>query len=120
LLAHLALMAEWRNAFGRRAMLLRDVVEKCEERTAGDRIGGAMPYAYPELRSAVRATNPEAHRVNIDVNALGLKMRGYKDRWVDSMRFVKMSRYGDNFWTLEEKAGELRRKHEKAPNKKAE
>jgi putative DNA primase/helicase len=96
-----ALLTAWRNTFGKRPMLLRDVVVKCDERTAGMRIEGAMPYTYPELRAAVQGTNPEAHRMSINVNALGQKMRHYKDQWINGMRFTKQERSGEVLWCAE-------------------
>ena len=118
-LAQEALLAEWRNVFGKRLMLLRDVAAKCEERTAGERVGGAMPYTYGELRAAVQATNHEAHRQNIDLHALGQKMRQYKDQWVGGMRFVKVERSGETLWNAEASSEGLRTKpkgYQKKPN----
>jgi len=109
-LAQEALLTEWRNVFGKRLMLLRDVVAKCEERTAGERVGGAMPYTYSELRAAVQATNHEAHRMNIELHALGQKMRQYKDQWVGGMRFTKTERSGETLWFAEATGEKLRTK----------
>jgi len=108
-LAQVALLAQWRDTFGRTGMLLRDVVAKCEEKTAGanfDQEGDrAMRYTYSELRSAVVATNPEAHRRGIDLNALGQKMRSYKDQWVGGMRVTRREQSQEILWYVEVEGG---------------
>jgi putative DNA primase/helicase len=98
-IAHQALMEQWHNVFGTRAVLLRDVVAKCNEVVAGmgsDTLSGR--YVYYELRSAVQATDPEVHRRDVDVSAFGYKMRHYRDRWIDGMCFAKRISGGDMLW----------------------
>lgn len=102
-LAQEALLAEWRDVFVGRGVALRDVVAKCEETIAGGGERGAMRFAYNELRLAVIATNPVAHRKGIDPNALGQRMRSYKDQWVNGMRFTKAERGQTVLWYAEVK-----------------
>jgi putative DNA primase/helicase len=105
-LAQQALLAQWRDTFGGRGMLLKDVIAKCNETIAGadfDRLGerAGMRHTYEELRQAVISTNPEAHRRVIDPHALGQKMRAYKDQWVGGMRFTKAERNQEILWYAE-------------------
>ena len=98
MVAHQMLMAAWHNAFKNNLMLVRDVVEKCNERVVG---GDTAAFVYGELRAAVQATNPEAHRRNVDGHALGQKLRQWKSRWLGGMCLMQRKVTGDTTWSVE-------------------
>jgi hypothetical protein len=101
MVAHQTLMAAWHSVFASKLKLVRDVVEKCNERivTSGDH----HAFVYGELRAAVQATNPEAHRRDVDAHAFGQKLRQLKDRWLSGMCLVQVKKGEDVLWAVKTK-----------------
>jgi putative DNA primase/helicase len=100
-IAHQALLAEWHSVFGTRPVMLRDVAAKCDEVSGLRNEGtGALRFDHADLRAAVQATNPEAHRRGIDVNVFGQRMKQFRDRWVDGMCFVNRRSNGETTWSV--------------------